>query len=57
MPPRKKEPVEAPEAAVDELCPEHYPHGWSQVPDHHNGVGCEHGSWTRPATADGDDES
>lgn len=49
MPPRKKADVPA-EDAAEELCPEHYPLGWETVPAEHSGVGCEHGSWTRPAS-------
>lgn len=46
MPPRKKE--QAPDKTEDGLCPEHYPLGWDTVPENFAGVGCEHGSWTRP---------
>ena len=46
MPPRKKE--QAPAKPDDGLCPEHYPLGWGAVPESFDGVGCEHGSWTRP---------
>jgi len=43
------EPDEADEDSdVEQPCTEHYPYGWKGVPAHHDGVGCEHGSWTRP---------
>lgn len=55
--PRK--PKTAPEQDVtdDGLCPEHYPHGWSHVEEQFAGVGCEHGTWTRDAEQQQDDET
>jgi hypothetical protein len=50
MPPRARKTTgadQAPDAADSGLCPQHYPLGWETVPEEHNGVGCEHGSWTR----------
>ena len=35
--------------AVEELCKEHFPHGWSHVEPQFAAVGCEHGSYERPA--------
>lgn len=35
--------------AVEELCEEHFPHGWSHVDPQFAAVGCEHGSFDRPA--------
>lgn len=41
---------------ADEVCPEHFPDG---IPEGSDGVGCEHGTWSRneaPAKpADGDE--
>lgn len=41
-------PADTADENAEELCPEHYPHGWDTVPEDFAGVGCEHGSWTRP---------
>lgn len=35
--------------AVEELCAEHFPHGWSHVEPQFAAVGCEHGSYKRAA--------
>lgn len=42
-------PAEQPELTDDGLCSTHYPDGWAGVPESSNGVGCEHGSFTRPS--------
>jgi hypothetical protein len=34
------------------LCKECYPDGWDAVPAEYSGVGCEHGSWTRPGVGE-----
>lgn len=41
------------------LCKDCYPDGWEKVPAQFSGVGCEHGSWTRPGEGGktGEDES
>lgn len=50
MPARRKK--------ADDLCPEHFPDGWDGIDEQQNlvgarvnGVGCEHGTWTRTADA------
>lgn len=43
--------VEAELEHVEQMCAEHFPHGWRHVADHHVGVACEHGSWTRDEPA------
>lgn len=52
MPPRKKT-----AAVSDDLCPEHYALGWDGVPAEHNGVGCEHGTWTRTEAQEAQDDT
>lgn len=44
--------VEAELAHVEQLCVEHFPHGWRHVDPAHDAVACEHGGWARtePAT-------
>jgi len=39
------------ERGDDGLCIEHFPDGWDGVDEKHEGVGCEHGSFTRPERA------
>lgn len=48
MPPRKRAEAPAVEPDAEQPCPEHWPLGWETIPAEHKGVGCEHGSWTRP---------
>ncbi len=52
MPPRKKEPVPA-----DDLCPEHFPPSWADLPEHYESVACEHGTYVRPGTERAETES
>lgn len=38
------------------LCKEHFPDGWDGVPEENSGVGCEHGTWTRPGVGTAKDD-
>lgn len=51
MPPRARKTVKQELEQLGELCAEHFPHGWSHIDPRFAAVGCEHGSFDRPADA------